>query len=125
MTFGEKLKQLRERQGLSQEKLSEKLNVSRQVITKWENGTGIPRIENLKALADFFHVTIDELLGRTEASNADLMTEYRRTIEALREYTQTTVHLLDQAIMLGSRMAIFGNEGANSPEEIAKIRNEE
>ncbi|MDD6347386.1 MAG: helix-turn-helix transcriptional regulator [Lachnospiraceae bacterium] len=110
MTFAEKLKQLRERAGLSQEKLAEKLNVSRQVVTKWENESGIPRIENLKALADFFHVTIDELLGRTEASNADLMTEYRRTIEALREYSQTTVHLLEQAIILGSRMAAAGQE---------------
>ena len=45
MTFAKKLKMLRKQAGMSQEKLAEKLGVSRQAITKWETDTGIPDIE--------------------------------------------------------------------------------
>lgn len=47
MTFAEKLKELRKQKGISQEQLAEKIYVSRQAITKWESGNGIPDIENL------------------------------------------------------------------------------
>lgn len=108
MIFADKMKQLRERKGISQEKLAEELGVSRQVITKWENGAGTPKIENLKALADYFHVTLDELLGRTEMEDQDLATQYRMTIEELKLYSQTTVDLVDRAIRLGTRMSKEG-----------------
>ena len=62
MNFGEKLKLLRIKNELSQEKLAEKLNVSRQAITKWENQNGMPDIENLKSIARIFDVTIDSLI---------------------------------------------------------------
>lgn len=66
MTFAEKCRQLRKSANLSQEELAEKLNVSRQAITKWETDGGIPDIENLMALARLFHITVDELLSPTE-----------------------------------------------------------
>ena len=62
MLFSEKLKLFRTTSGLTQEELAEKLNVSRQAITKWESGDGIPDIENLKQLSILFNVTIDELV---------------------------------------------------------------
>lgn len=58
----DKLKQLRRQAKLSQEQLAERLNVSRQAVTKWENGTGMPDIENLKAMASFFCISLDEPL---------------------------------------------------------------
>ncbi|MGL4336998.1 MAG: helix-turn-helix domain-containing protein [Turicibacter sp.] len=66
MTFGEKLKQLRVKNEYSQENLAQLLNVSRQAVTKWENGNGIPDIENLKAIATLFDVTIDSLVRDEE-----------------------------------------------------------
>ncbi len=54
MKFNEKLKEYRKIFGLSQEKLAEKLNVSRQVITKWENEGGLPEISNLQTVAKLF-----------------------------------------------------------------------
>lgn len=54
MTFGEKLKLLRQRSGLSQANLADKLWVSRAAVAKWENGIGMPDIHNLKAIADYF-----------------------------------------------------------------------
>jgi len=62
MLFNEKLKMLRKGKKLTQEELAEKLNVSRQAITKWETAEGIPDIENLKQISDFFNISIDELV---------------------------------------------------------------
>ena len=63
MQLGEKIKQLRKEKGYSQEKLSELLGVSRQAVTKWENDTGIPDIENLITLSKVFEISVDELLS--------------------------------------------------------------
>lgn len=62
MLFNEKLKMLRKENNLTQEELAEKLNVSRQAITKWESGDGTPDIENLKQISILFNTTIDELI---------------------------------------------------------------
>lgn len=63
MTFAEKLRALRRQAGMSQEKLAEKLGVSRQAVTKWETDAGIPDIENIIAISALFDVSIDELLS--------------------------------------------------------------
>jgi transcriptional regulator with XRE-family HTH domain len=62
MTFGEKLQDLRQRAGMSQEGLSEKLNVSRQAVSRWERDETMPEVEKIVVLADLFGVTIDYLL---------------------------------------------------------------
>lgn len=62
MTLPEKLYNLRRKQGLSQEALAEKLNCSRQVISKWENGTTTPDAEMLQKYSVRFGVSIDYLL---------------------------------------------------------------
>ena len=66
MIFAEKAKQLRLKNEYSQEQLAELLNVSRQAITKWESGKGMPDISNLKAIATPFDVTLDSLLDDVE-----------------------------------------------------------
>ncbi len=72
MTFAEKLKTIRKQAGFSQEKLAEKLGVSRQAITKWETDTGIPDIENIMAISALFDISIDELLSNeTGAKKTD------------------------------------------------------
>lgn len=63
MTFANKLKALRKQSNMSQEKLAEKLCVSRQAITKWETEEGIPDIGNIIAISALFNVSIDELLS--------------------------------------------------------------
>lgn len=63
MNIGEKIKTLRQQNGLSQEALANKLNVSRQAITKWETNRGIPDIENLKCISKRFNVSLDYLVS--------------------------------------------------------------
>lgn len=64
MTFAENVKMLRKQAGMSQEQLAEKLGVSRQAVTKWETGAGIPDIENIMAISALFDISIDDLLSK-------------------------------------------------------------
>ena len=66
MSLSENLQRLRKEKGLSQEDVAQKLFVSRQSVSKWENGAAEPGVKDLAALADMFGVTLDELVGRTE-----------------------------------------------------------
>lgn len=63
MKLEEKLVSLRKAKGLSQMKLAEMMNVSRQAISRWETGTAIPSSENLKYLSDLYSVSLDYLLS--------------------------------------------------------------
>lgn len=76
MELSEKIKRFRKENGFSQEELAERLAVSRQAITKWETGIGIPDVVNLKALAGLFGITVDELLSDTPTGCTDSVTEY-------------------------------------------------
>lgn len=65
MSFGEKLFTLRKSKGLSQEALAEKLNTSRQAISKWENDQGYPETDKLIMIGNIFEVSMDYLLKDT------------------------------------------------------------
>lgn len=60
--LSEKLKRIRKSEGLSQEQLAEKIGVSRQAVTKWETGKGVPDVANMVIIAEIFKTTLDELL---------------------------------------------------------------
>ena len=62
MQFHEKLVQLRKRRGLTQAQAAELVDTSRQAISKWESGTGVPTLENIKALVRVYGVSFDTLL---------------------------------------------------------------
>lgn len=62
MSFGEKLQKLRAREGLSQDRLAELLNVTRQAVSKWERDETMPEAEKIIRISDYFHVTTDYLL---------------------------------------------------------------
>lgn len=72
MTFAEKLLQLRKREGYSQEELANKLDVSRQAISRWEVGTAIPDSSNLLQISKLFGVSTDYLLNDDYESDNDL-----------------------------------------------------
>lgn len=62
MKFEENLLKLRKQKGLSQEELANKIDVTRQTISKWENGTTIPDLEKLVKLSEVFEISTDELI---------------------------------------------------------------
>ena len=71
MTFGQRLKALRKERKISQEALAEELSVSRSAIAKWESDLGLPELENLMAIAAYFHTSMDTLLGNTVESSEE------------------------------------------------------
>jgi len=62
MTFGEKLRILRKKRGISQLQLAEKIEVSRQTLSKWENDDVLPDLTNAIKIAHYFHVSMDSLV---------------------------------------------------------------
>lgn len=65
MTIGEKIKYLRHKNDVTQEKLAEYLNITYQSISKWENNNAMPDVALIVPLANFFKVSIDDLFDRT------------------------------------------------------------
>ena len=71
MKLCEKLYELRRAAGLSQEELAERLNVSRQAVSKWENGAAQPELSKLVELSRLYGVSVDVLLSLEEAEKAE------------------------------------------------------
>ncbi|MBB6671879.1 helix-turn-helix domain-containing protein [Cohnella nanjingensis] len=78
MIFGEKLKTERSKKGWSQEELAAKLFVTRQSVSKWENGQNYPSIEILIKVSDLFGLTIDELLRSDEELTKNVIKESKQ-----------------------------------------------
>ena len=73
MSFADNLKQIRKEKGLSQEELAELLEVSRQAVSKWEQGAGYPETEKLLLLSNRLNVSLDILMGTEPVSYTHLM----------------------------------------------------
>lgn len=69
MTLGEKIYKFRNEKGFSQGDLSEKLDVSRQSVSKWENNSAVPELEKLIKLSEIFNITLDELVKDEKKEN--------------------------------------------------------
>lgn len=72
MKLSDKIIKLRKTNGWSQEDLAEKLKVSRQAISRWENGTALPDSNNILQLSKLFNVTADYLLNDDYSSDNDI-----------------------------------------------------
>lgn len=75
MTFGEKLRMLRNENKLSQEKIAELVGVSRQAVSKWENDLSFPDTKKTILLADIFNISMGELLNLTSDNKLSLKDE--------------------------------------------------
>lgn len=78
MKFGENLKKLRSEKGMTQKEVAEQFNVTAQAVSRWEKGEVEPSLQTILVIADFFEVTVDELLGvekQEEISDIDIKNE--------------------------------------------------
>lgn len=80
MSLGARIAQLRKQQGLTQDELAEVMQVSPQAVSKWENDLSCPDIQLLPKLADFLHVSIDELLRGKREAQLQVMPEGTRDL---------------------------------------------
>lgn len=66
--YGDEIKSHREHLGISQLELSKRIGISHQNINRWESGKTLPNIDFCVKLADFFGISLDELVGRDRRS---------------------------------------------------------
>jgi len=69
--FGDIFKELRKEKKFSQEKISEELDISSSLVSKWENHQSTPAPEILSEIADYFEVSVDYLVGRSKYKNVE------------------------------------------------------
>ena len=104
--FGDRLKSLRKSFDLTQKELGDKLNVSGRVIGYYESNDRFPDKETLTSIADFFNVSVDYLLGRSNIKNNNEIAkidENEKDIEELLEETMSQI--LDQkGLMLNGQI---------------------
>ena len=90
MTLAGKLKSIRKQAGMSQEQLAEKLNVSGRTVSRWETGSNMPDIGMLVEMADFFDVSIPEIVSG-ERKSENMNQETKETAAAMAKYSKNEV----------------------------------
>lgn len=103
-----RIRELRKQAKLSQEMMAEKIGVSRQAITKWETGLGVPDIENLVAIADLFKLSLDELMGR-DIEHETLAKDY--LYESVTEYDIDGKKDFDISFMGANKLKLYAYDG--------------
>lgn len=121
MMLAENLQILRKQNGLSQEELAEKCQVSRQAIAKWESGESVPTIEKLIYLAGLYEVTLDELVGRI------VIDKYAKAMEYIKEFAADDIPTDDEDdisaivtryLLFAKRMGLTGEQSLEGLQEI-------
>ena len=82
-TFGQRFARLRKNLGFKQDDIAEKVNISAQAVSKWENDLSAPDISTLPILADILNVSLDELLAREVEQTKIVPEEERKDINSM------------------------------------------
>lgn len=83
MKFNERLMTLRKKRGLSQEELGFELGVSRQTVSKWESGQSYPDFQRLVLLADYFDISLDELVRGLDVGDVRALNESEKQLSSI------------------------------------------
>ena len=86
--IGSFLKELRKEKDITQEQLAEKINVSGRTVSRWETGSNMPDISLLAELAEFYDVSIPEIIDG-ERKSENMNEEVKETVLKLSDYTET------------------------------------
>lgn len=104
MNFGDNLKKLRTSKGMSQEKLAEKVNVSRQSVSKWETGDAYPEMNNLLELCKIFHCKINDLVNDSILDVNNLDDEVKNKVISLKKEESKKMKILSKIISTFSKI---------------------
>jgi len=104
MKFGENLYNLRKSSKMSQEKLAEKMEVTRQSVSKWENGESYPEMEKIMKLCNIFHCKINDLVHEDMTDINSLDEEVKMSVVKFKEEKQQKMKGLSKAIYVIARI---------------------
>ena len=104
MKFGENLQNLRKSKNMSQEKLAEKVQVSRQSISKWERGESYPTMNNIMALCEIFHCKLNDLVHESLTDINSLDEEVKMSIVKFEKEKQKKMKGISKAIYILARI---------------------
>lgn len=107
--LNENLSRIRRERGLTQESLAIKLNVVRQTVSKWKNGTAVPDVDMLCRIADALDASVAELLGSPERKDKMDMTAIAKSLAEINEQLVVRNRKSNTAlkIVLGVAMGLF------------------
>ena len=105
MKFGENLKIIRKNKKMSQEQLAEKVNVSRQSVSKWETGEAYPEMNNILELCKIFNCKINDLIHNDMSDISSLDEEIIMNVVKFNEQKQKKVKTLSNTISLISKIS--------------------
>ena len=105
MKFGENLKIIRKNKKMSQEQLAEKVNVSRQSVSKWETGEAYPEMNNILELCKIFNCKINDLIHNDMSDISSLDEELIMYVVKFNEQKQKKVKTLSNTISLISKIS--------------------
>lgn len=104
MRFGENLYNLRKKQKISQEKLAEKIGVSRQSVSKWENGTAYPEMNRIFELCKIFHCKLNDLVNDNILDFDSLDKEVKMSVVKFNKEKQNKLKIVSKTISIFSKM---------------------
>ena len=104
MKFGENLYNLRKKQKISQEKLAEKIGVSRQSVSKWENGTAYPEMNRIFELCKIFHCKLNDLVNDNILDFDSLDEEVKMSVVKFNKEKQKKLKIVSKTISICSRI---------------------
>ena len=104
MNFGENLYNLRKNQKMSQEKLAEKVGVSRQSVSKWENGTAYPEMNRILELCKIFHCQLNDLVNDKILDFDSLDEEIKMNVVKFNKEKQRKLKFASKIISICSRV---------------------
>lgn len=104
MKFGENLYRLRKAAAMSQEKLAEKMDVTRQSVSKWENGESYPEMEKIMKLCNIFHCKINDLVHEDMIDIDSLDEDIKMSVVKFKEEKQKKIKGISKAIYIIARI---------------------
>lgn len=112
MSLSENLYNLRKKQNISQEELAEKLNVSRQAVSKWESGNGYPETEKIISICEIFDCSMDELVkGKISQDIKSEKNIYDLVMSKTARHVSIGISLILLGVTIMMTILGFSNEG--------------
>ncbi len=124
LELGTKIRQLRKFSGMTQEQLAEKLHVSRQALSKWENDTSLPDLESVIKISTLFRISLEELLLEEKAAEESFAVKRHTACDDQYYDGGVCLRAQDETDRISYRCTKDGQEEMISEEAYAKIYKE-